>query len=397
MQLSRFFNSLSGDRRYKAEEWAGYFASFIGNGVFPVPSNGLQVIAGSGMNIIIRAGKAWINGYFYVNDSELILPLSTADGVLRRNDRIVLRWDLVDRAIYALIKSSAPASNPTPPPLQRDADAYEICLADVLVNPGTTAISQASITDRRWNTDLCGVVAGVVQQINPTFITAQFDQFFAEYKPKIENDYDSYTAAINAYFETYKQNALQDYGTYTQNINAHYDLYRQNALNLYNTFNALLTTYKGDSAAAFEAFTLWLESYKAAGMADFTQWFDTIRGILDEDTAGNLLQIVQELQTYAPTVTIGTVEHNLGHYPDCALYQVDYAAGMGGAGVSGAGGGNLISVPAEYEIDGFKRVTVKTVDRFAAYTDVYSIGEGQYGFTKPNASGNLTSLFLILR
>ena len=45
MEKSSFFNSVSHDRTYKAEDWAEYFASFIGNGVFPVPSTGLQVVA----------------------------------------------------------------------------------------------------------------------------------------------------------------------------------------------------------------------------------------------------------------------------------------------------------------------------------------------------------------
>nr|DAQ05226.1 MAG TPA: hypothetical protein [Caudoviricetes sp.] len=34
MEKSSFFNSVSGDRKYKAEDWASYFASFIGNGVY---------------------------------------------------------------------------------------------------------------------------------------------------------------------------------------------------------------------------------------------------------------------------------------------------------------------------------------------------------------------------
>lgn len=37
MEKSSFFNSVSHDRTYKAEDWAEYFASFIGNGRFPRP------------------------------------------------------------------------------------------------------------------------------------------------------------------------------------------------------------------------------------------------------------------------------------------------------------------------------------------------------------------------
>ena len=61
MEKSSFFNSVSHDRTYKAEDWAEYFASFIGNGVFPVPSTGLQVVAGYGMQIAVKSGKACIN------------------------------------------------------------------------------------------------------------------------------------------------------------------------------------------------------------------------------------------------------------------------------------------------------------------------------------------------
>ena len=39
------------DRVYKAEDWAWYFATFIANGIFPKPSDGLQVVAYSGMEI----------------------------------------------------------------------------------------------------------------------------------------------------------------------------------------------------------------------------------------------------------------------------------------------------------------------------------------------------------
>ena len=62
MEKSSFFNSVSHDRTYKAEDWAEYFASFIGNGVFPVPSTGLQVVANDGMKLNVKTGKAWING-----------------------------------------------------------------------------------------------------------------------------------------------------------------------------------------------------------------------------------------------------------------------------------------------------------------------------------------------
>ena len=48
---SGFFNSINGDRVYHTGHWAEYFASFIGNGVFPNPSNNLQVASNNNMTI----------------------------------------------------------------------------------------------------------------------------------------------------------------------------------------------------------------------------------------------------------------------------------------------------------------------------------------------------------
>ena len=94
-QKSSFFNAQlqSGvyDRTYLAEDFAAYFASFIGNGVFPDPAAGLQVTAGSGMQVSLGSGKAWMNGYYYINTSACLFTLDTADGVLNRIDSIVIR------------------------------------------------------------------------------------------------------------------------------------------------------------------------------------------------------------------------------------------------------------------------------------------------------------------
>jgi len=249
MEKSSFFNSVSHDRVYRAEEWAEYFASFIGNGVFPVPSNNLQVVANSGMVVTVKAGKAWINGYFYYNTSDLSLTLPVADGVLNRIDRIVVRWDLTERLISAVVKSSAPSASPTPPPLQRDADAYELCLADITTGAGVTAISQAVITDRRLDGSLCGVVAGVVDQI----------------------DTDAFNAQLEAWFSDYKAQSLQEY----------------NDLVSYMDSLELL----GDQQ--YIALQSYMNDFKLNAENDFNAWFASVKNLLDEDTVGHLVNLIQ--------------------------------------------------------------------------------------------------------
>lgn len=179
---SGFFNSVNGDRKYDARWFADYFASFIGNGVFPNPSTGFQVIAsGTDMTVTLKAGKAWINGYYVVNDSDFILTLDNADGVLNRIDRIVLRLDYLTREIVPVIKKGTFASSPKAQNLQRDADAYELGIADIYITKGSTAITQAVITDLRMNSNYCGIVAGVVEQIDVSSVFNQYQDWFDTY------------------------------------------------------------------------------------------------------------------------------------------------------------------------------------------------------------------------
>ncbi|MGO0931908.1 hypothetical protein ACTPED_19825, partial [Clostridioides difficile] len=88
MEKSFVFNSVNGDRRYKAEDFREYFASFIGNGVFPNPSSNLQVVDNNNnnMTITVKKGKGWINGAIYINTDDLVINIDPADGILNRID-----------------------------------------------------------------------------------------------------------------------------------------------------------------------------------------------------------------------------------------------------------------------------------------------------------------------
>lgn len=251
MEKSSFFNSVSGDRKYKAEDWASYFGSFIGNGVFPVPSTGLQVVAGSGMQVTVKAGKAWINGYFYNNTSDLSLTLATADGVLNRIDRIVVRWDLTNRVISVKAKSSSYSASPTAPVVERDADIYELAIADVYVGAGVTAITGSSITDKRLDSIVCGVVAGLVDTIDTTAFNAQLEAWFAEYQSESAAEYNSLVSYMNS--------------------------------------------LKLQGNTQYDALEEYFADFKTEAKTDFDTWFEGLQDVLDENTAGNLLNMITAL------------------------------------------------------------------------------------------------------
>lgn len=210
MERCSFFNAeLNGetyDRVYLAEDFARYFSSFIGNGVFPDPATGLQVIADKTMNVIVRKGKAWINGYFYENTDDLTLQVSVADGVLNRIDKVVLRLDFLNREIKTYIKQGNFASTPTSPALTRNADIYELALAEIKINKGIIKIDQAAISDLRFNKELCGVVKGTIEEIDTTDLFIKFEQGFEAWFEHMKGTIEGDTAA-NLTNKMYELNA----------------------------------------------------------------------------------------------------------------------------------------------------------------------------------------------
>ena len=197
MEKSSFFNSIAGDRVYQASDFANFFNSFITNGIFPDPSTNLQVMTNNDMTVTILAGKAWINGYVYINDADLILPIDAADGVLQRIDRIAVRFDTVGRLIFAEVIKGSPASSPVAADLQRDADGYELGLADVLVGAGAVDIAQGDITDQRLDTDLCGLVNSLIQADTTTLLN-QYEAEFAGKEVEFEDAFNTWFTDVKA-------------------------------------------------------------------------------------------------------------------------------------------------------------------------------------------------------
>ncbi len=236
MERSSFFDAtLVGetyDRVYLAEDFARYFSSFIGNGVFPTPSTNLQVVQDVNMQVKLKAGKGWINGRFYELTEDLTLNVAVADGVLKRIDKVVIRLDFINREIKAYLKKGTFASSPISPTLTRTADIYELGIADILINNGVTSIVQANITDLRGNGNLCGYVAGVVQQIDTTNLFAQFQTAF-----------DVWFEAIKGQLSTDVAGNLQNQINLIQPLVDSWEDFKNNGGTLFNslTLNSLST------------------------------------------------------------------------------------------------------------------------------------------------------------
>ena len=92
----RFFDSVDGEdeRLYTADEFAEYFRQFITSGIFNGGENLRVKTTGTDMSILINEGYAWIEGYLYKIETEpLKLVIDSADPILNRIDRIIIRLD----------------------------------------------------------------------------------------------------------------------------------------------------------------------------------------------------------------------------------------------------------------------------------------------------------------
>ena len=250
------FRSVSGDRKYSAEDWAAYFALFIGNGIFYSSADRLKVTASEGMKLKVGKGAGFIAGRMYMLEADTTITLDTADGALNRIDRIVLRCDYTNRLITLAVKKGSYSASPTAPELTRDADAYELALADVYVSAGIVTITAAKITDQRLNTSLCGIVTGLVEQADTQEI---FNEFYA-------------------YLQEFKQTTQVDIEAWTQEQQ-----------------QAYITWYTEQQ----QAFATWYNSHTTAWQQEFTTWFDDIQGMLEGDVAANLTNRVIRLEERA--------------------------------------------------------------------------------------------------
>ena len=188
------------DRAEEASFFAKYFSQFIGNGVFPNPSTNLQVLATEGMQIKIDVGTCFINGYLGWAETAETFEIEESD-TQPRIDRIVARLDYEDRSIKLFVKKGTALGNPVAPELQRDYD-----IADIKVNANAVEIKQENITDLRMNSEMCGYVACLVEQLDTTTLFNQYQDWYKRVTGEAETDIkklkENFTQDFTEWFKT---------------------------------------------------------------------------------------------------------------------------------------------------------------------------------------------------
>ncbi len=142
-----FYDSLNHDRLYNAQQMSAIFDGIINDGVFMSVGNQLHTVAGSGMQVIVKSGRAWFNSTWTLNDQEYPLTIAAADVLLTRIDAVVLEVnsEQATRANSLKIVKGTPASTPAKPTLTNTSTVHQHALAYVTVAKNTSAITNSMI------------------------------------------------------------------------------------------------------------------------------------------------------------------------------------------------------------------------------------------------------------
>lgn len=254
------------DRVYIADQFAQYFASFIGNGVFNLPPvMNVEQQVPKAMGVTVRAGRAWINGYWYRLTEDMNIPIDMADGTRDRIDLVVLRWGRVERDMFLEVIKGTPSTNPVPPQIVRSSEYYDLCLAQVRINRGSVTISNQNITDTRMDNRVCGFVTGLVKQADTTTLYQQFEDFYNNFVTVVAQEFVDWSAEQRQAFIDFFNTSRQNFEEFFQSSKDEFDEFFQTSQTAFN------------------------------------EWFASIKDILDEETAGHLLNLIQALDLKVDT------------------------------------------------------------------------------------------------
>lgn len=174
-----FYDSLNHDRLYNAQQMSAIFDGIINDGVFMSVGNQFHTVAGTGMQVIVKSGRAWFDSTWTLNDAEYPLSIDAADVLLTRIDAVVLEVnsEVATRANTIKVVKGTPASTPAKPTLTNTATIHQHALAYVTVAKNTTAITNSMIEIVVGKTETPYVTA-ILQTTDITDLYNQWEDYF---------------------------------------------------------------------------------------------------------------------------------------------------------------------------------------------------------------------------
>ena len=194
------------DRASNSLELATLIRSFWRNGVFG--TGALTVMAGDGMTVTVSTGSVLVQGRVAHIVSQKTLAIDGASSN-PRFDRVVVRCDLSNavRDLVLDVKKGNPAVSPVAPALTRNESVWEICLATIRITEGATSVSQSMITDTRTNSNLCGIVAATMTEVDT-------DRFYAQ----VQSDLETFRTGEQTTMSTFFADRRREFDTWFADV-----------------------------------------------------------------------------------------------------------------------------------------------------------------------------------
>lgn len=203
-----FFNAVDGDRTYNAESFNTFFEGLIStNGIFEGVGEGFKVTPGDGLTVNVGTGKAMVDSVWVKNDSTINLTIDPTEIGTIRYDLIGLLKSSTNRNVILEVVKGDPAETEAEaklylPDLERYQNNYEIGLAYIKIVGGQTTIYQHNINDLRYDTSKCGVITGLVEQVDTTNLYNQYKAQFDHLSETMTTWQTQQQANFNAWMET---------------------------------------------------------------------------------------------------------------------------------------------------------------------------------------------------
>lgn len=191
-----FYNSVDGDRKYDATQFASLFDGVITDGVVAAVGDFFATTPGGGMVVNVGSGRAWFNRTWTYSDAKIPLTLDASDLLYDRIDAVVLEIDtsVAVRDNSIKVVKGTPAQEPTNPVLTNEGDIYQYALAYVRVKASSIEVGAGDITINVGK-EGCPFVTSIVETPELEVLFAQWDAQFKEWFKNVQSQLEGDIAA----------------------------------------------------------------------------------------------------------------------------------------------------------------------------------------------------------